>query len=146
VPFASLENPYPSLGRPSMFVASSPSRFSSWITASAYVPGAMFTKSQVALVARTWTIMIFVAKRKNSLGKPCGPWNSAHATAPMLLRIPRISTCNPGLVDSCGDQAVPVRAATITPATATDFRMDIGVRVYLTIGVSGHRLSVTILP
>jgi hypothetical protein len=53
-------------------------------------------KSQVALVARTLTIMMLDANRKYPVGNPSGASNSAHATPPMLFRMPRISTCIPG--------------------------------------------------
>src|SRR5215208_1757802 len=57
----------------------------------------MSSKVHMAFVARTLTIMRLVANRINSVGKPCGDSNSAQTTAPMLLRIPSISTCIPTL-------------------------------------------------
>src|ERR1044072_7125094 len=62
------------------------------MTASAYVPVRISSKSHRACESRTLITISFDAECRNSIGKPSGESKSAQSTVPSLLRMLRIVT------------------------------------------------------
>src|SRR4030043_1310694 len=95
------------------------------MTASAYVPGGMSSKSQRASVCRTFIIITFVAESRNSLGKPTGESKSAQSTVPVLFLMFRTFTWIPGHDDDWA-KAMVVRFASTRNANNATHRTPMG--------------------
>src|SRR5581483_9984202 len=86
------------------------------MTAIAYVPGGMSSKSQRACIFRIFMTITFVAECRNSVGKPTGDSKRAHATA----RFANISTAHHTTHRT--PLGIRISGSLVVEATA-DFRM-----------------------
>src|SRR5688572_23339166 len=109
------------------------------MTAIAYVPAGMSSKSQRACVLRIFITITLVAELKNSVGKPSDDSKSAHATVPVLFLMFRIFMWIPGHGDCA--KVMPVRFTNINTATHATHRASMGTRILRSLAVEAPLTS-----